>query len=106
MNTKTIIATALLTAGLGLGATSTTANAAFLKTRSSTPSSLRGTWYHISRISKGTKPDLERITITKHSFLDKCTIGTTDIHGKMFTVQYHKYSYKFKGYARKQLNTY
>lgn len=53
MNTKTIIATALLTAGLGLGATSTTANAAFLKTRSSTPSSLRGTWYHIS--VKGTR---------------------------------------------------
>lgn len=102
MRTKTMITTALLTAGLGIGAASTTANAA--NWHKGTPSALRGKWktkayYYYD----GTGRDY-RTYITRHSIISEIhglNGGTSDQGNPLVQHCSYKYVghhlYKFKG---------
>ncbi|KRK89550.1 hypothetical protein [Lentilactobacillus sunkii] len=101
MKTKTMIATGLLTAGLGLGAVSTTANAA--SWHKGTPSALRGKWKTKPWTQSGYKYDY-RSFISAHKIISEVrglNGGPSDMAAP--TVQHARYKYlgnhlyKFKG---------
>ncbi|KRK89549.1 hypothetical protein [Lentilactobacillus sunkii] len=96
MKTKTMIATALLTAGLGLGAVSTTVNAK----ATTIPKNIRGTWYHKYPYDPAfnTNPYVTKIKMYAHSETIKdgnkksFIIGKNHLMGNNF-----KSKFRFKG---------
>lgn len=82
-------------------------NAAKIKKLSATPTSLRGTWYHLHGKKEGySKPFIEKIVIGKHSMIDSWQQTREHLKGKHFVVSYYRQAVKFKGYKTRQLNAY
>ncbi|KRL23006.1 hypothetical protein [Lentilactobacillus kisonensis] len=89
MKIRKVVATALLTAGFGLGITSTTANAATV------PKSIRGTWYQKAYYNHS-------LTIRTKLFSHNGTVKQGDSKTVVaregdFHVMTHKSKFRFKG---------
>ncbi|MEE8823440.1 hypothetical protein LASUN_10520 [Lentilactobacillus sunkii] len=102
MKTKTMIATALITAGLGIGAASSPANAA--NWHNGTPKFLRGNYRHaaghVYDVVNGHYKLVKNyhvVTITKHTIQEMAGGGDPDSIKNVRYVYLGHHTYEFKG---------
>lgn len=106
---KVLLGTISLSLRLSLMASSSNSvSAARIKYRSTTPVSLRGTWYHYYAKKKFyvSHAYMDKITINKHSMTETYRGHVYRWRGKHFKVSYFNSPYHFKGHGIRHLNSY